>query len=245
MIRNTLIRSVDRLLNRAGYSLQRNSKRNNYSFYNLLDKVLLHQSEFRFIQIGGCDGISFDPLFPYIREYSGNISGVIVEPVLSYAMELEELYSELNGVEVVQKAIHAEAGTMKFFRADMNHADNLPDYAKGVASFNKKHLMKFKIPEEYIIEEYVDCISLNKLLRERNINHIDLLQIDSEGYDAGIIKQVNFSEFRPSVIRFEHGLRDGTMDGATFSEVISLLNRENYDCIVEDYDVTACLRELL
>ena len=43
------------------------------------------------------------------------ISGVIVEPVSSYAREVEELYSKLDGVEVVQKAIHSEAKKMKFF----------------------------------------------------------------------------------------------------------------------------------
>ena len=76
----------------------------------------------------------------------------------------------------------------------MNHADKLPDYAKGVASFNKNHLLKFKIPDESIIEEDVECISMDSLFRNLEIDRLDLLQIDTEGYDAEIIREIDFKK---------------------------------------------------
>jgi len=245
MIKKTLIRSLSKLLHIAGYDLQRTSKRSNYSYHNLLDRILQHKPGFRFLQIGGCDGKSFDPLYPYIKTYRGKISGVIVEPVSSYAKEIKMLYSEFTDIHVVQKAIHADEEKMKLFRADMDHSHKLPDYAKGVASFSKSHLLKFRIPEEYIFEEEVACISMENLFRDQEIDHLDLLQIDTEGYDSEIIKQIDFKHIKPSLIHFEHGLKDGTMDGVIISEVIALLNEYNYDVIVEDYNATAYLRELI
>jgi len=71
MIKKTLIRSLSKLLHIAGYDLQRNSKRSNYSYHNLLDRILQYQPGFRFLQIGGCDGKSFDPLYPYVKTSRG------------------------------------------------------------------------------------------------------------------------------------------------------------------------------
>ena len=245
IVKTALVRTLSRILNVAGYDLIRNSKRNQYCYHNLLDRILLHHSDFHFIQIGGCDGKSFDPLYPYLNTFRGSITGVIVEPVASYAAEVKKLYSGYDGIDVVQKAIHAEEKSMKFYRADMAYTKQLPDYAKGVASFRKSHLLTFKIPEKYIIEDEVECISTTELIRDTGLNRLDLLQVDTEGYDGEIIKHFDFKKIKPSLIHFEHGLRDGTMDGKTFSEVVTLLNDQNYDIIIEDYDATAYLRELV
>lgn len=245
MVKTAFIKTFSRLLDIAGYDLVRNSRRTHYSYHNLLDRLLERKFMFQFIQIGGCDGKSFDPLYPYLQSYKGKVHGVIVEPVESYVDEITDVYSGYKGIKILRKAIHTEKENMLFYRADMSHSDKLPEFAKGVASFNKSHLIKFNIPKEHIIEEEVPCISMMELIKAENIASLDLLQIDAEGYDAEIIKSLDFRCLKPSVIHFEHGLRDHTMDKKVFSEVVSLLNSQSYDVIIEDYDATAYLPELI
>lgn len=245
MVKTAFIKTCSRLLHIAGYDLVRNSKRTHYSYHNLLDRLLERKFKFQLIQIGGCDGKSFDPLYPYLQSYKGKVHGVIVEPIESYVDEIADVYSEYKGIKILRRAIHTEKENMLFYRADIAHSDKLPDFAKGVASFNKSHLIKFNIPKEHIIEEEVPCISMMELIEAENITSLDLLQIDAEGYDAEIIKSFDFSRIKPSIIHFEHGLRDRTMDEKIFSEVVSLLNNQSYGVIIGDYDATAYLPELI
>lgn len=50
----------------------------------------------------------------------------------------------------------------------------------------------------------MQCVSFDTLLRQANGRDVDILQIDAEGYDFTILKMINFSQLRPSIICFEH-----------------------------------------
>jgi FkbM family methyltransferase len=50
----------------------------------------------------------------------------------------------------------------------------------------------------------VDSITWNKFILDNNINKVDLLVLDCEGYEFNILSQINFSEVKPSVIRYEY-----------------------------------------
>ena len=60
--------------------------------------------------------------------------------------------------------------------------------AKRIASLNRDFHKLTNTPTQLIIPERVPCISLKGLLAKYCITQIDLLQIDTEGYDAEIIK---------------------------------------------------------
>ena len=80
-------------------------------------------------------------------------------------------------------------------------------------------------------------MSFADLLNEYNIERIDLLQIDTEGYDSEIIRGLDFSKIKPSFIHFEHG--EGVMSKEDFSEVLDILHRNGYEIAMEPNDVTA------
>ena len=46
--------------------------------------------------------------------------------------------------------------------------------------------------------------TLRYLLEKHRIERVDLLQIDTEGYDFEILKSVDFSMIQPSIIHFEN-----------------------------------------
>jgi hypothetical protein len=73
------------------------------------------------------------------------------------------------------------------------------------------------------------------------LEDINVLIIDTEGYDAKILEMVDFELVRPSIIRFEHGMKSDVMSKETLLAIISRLNSYGYQIIVEDNDATAVL----
>ena len=53
-------------------------------------------------------------------------------------------------------------------------------------------------------ETLVKTITLEKLIEDYNIKHLDLLQIDTEGYDYEILKMLDFNRLKPTVINYEN-----------------------------------------
>ena len=54
-----------------------------------------------------------------------------------------------------------------------------------------------------MVKEPVNCITFKDLKDKYNINKIDLLQVDCEGYDYDIFKQIWSEEFRPAIVKIE------------------------------------------
>ncbi len=46
----------------------------------------------------------------------------------------------------------------------------------------------------------IKAISFVEMSKENNIEKIDFLQIDCEGYDFEILKNIDFEKFSPSII---------------------------------------------
>ena len=54
---------------------------------------------------------------------------------------------------------------------------------------------------------------------------------------------IDFTNVRPRIIRFEHGVRDRIMSESNFIEIIERLNSYGYQIMAESYDATAYLLE--
>jgi hypothetical protein len=76
-----------------------------------------------------------------------------------------------------------------------------------MASFDKQNILKHRDVvdnlENYIRKIEIDTINFELLFNQHSINHLDLLQIDAEGFDAVIIKLFPFERIKPSIIHFE------------------------------------------
>ncbi len=109
----------------------------------------------------------------------------------------------------------------------------------GTSSFFRNHHKE--INDEDIITHKVKCISLSNLVKEQSIEHIDLLQIDTEGYDYEILKSINFNEIKPSIVSFEHGVRMGIMSKEQLFEIQNILMDNGYSVLIDEHDVRAHL----
>lgn len=206
-------------------------KRPDWLFADFLKLAVTHEllraNNFFFLQIGAFDGIDNDPIRPLVQEY--NLAGIVVEPQSVAFKKLQENYQQYPQVTVLNAAISDKNEIRDFYTTRGASVQT--------ASFNRSHLVKHNVAEEDIISQKLQCLTINQLLHEHQIDHFNLIQIDAEGYDYEIIKSINFTETKPSVLRFEFT----HLSDADFNECIHLLASHNYQFIPERRDIIAFL----
>lgn len=177
--------------------------------WRTLERVLAnaveHGKELFFVQIGANDGVIYDPIHPFVRK--ANWRGVLVEPVPVYFERLKQNYAGNDRLAFENVAISDRAERREFYRVRENLAF-LPEWVNGLGTFDREVLMshKWAIPDldQYVVKESIECISFQQLLQKYQIEKIDLLLVDTEGFDYDILKQVDFETLAPEILLYEH-----------------------------------------
>jgi FkbM family methyltransferase len=174
------------------------------------DSIIKHLNNktknFFFVQIGANDGIKGDPLYLYAKKYKWK--GVLVEPVPFLFKKLKQNYEGRKGIFLENIAIAEKGGHKPFYHLKEEcKKENLPLWHDEIGSFIKgnviKHSANISNLEKYLIVSRVECRTFLYLLKKYNLKKIDLLQIDTEGYDYQILKTFPFNILKPKLIIFE------------------------------------------
>lgn len=196
--------------------------------------------DFLFIQIGSNDGISGDPISFYIKR--DKWSGILVEPI-NYLFE--KLVSNYEGQEKLlceNVAISEKNEIKNFYR--LKESDDLPDWSNQLGSFLLEVVLKHKVVisniEDYIIVEQVNCMTFEALIQKHKVKKINLLHIDTEGYDYKIIKSIDLSKIKPEMIFYEHK----HLNNHDMQECIKYLKGKGYILIQGHTDTLAVLINL-
>lgn len=186
---------------------------------------------FSFVQIGGNDGVSFD--FLYSEVLKRDSKGLIVEPSPRYFKDLIKNYQDKIKINLVNKAIFRNNKIVELFEANERGLKKLPEWAKGVGSIDKDHLMKNKLTEDDIDVFEVEGITFMDLMRNYpDFLSVDYLQIDTEGYDFEILKLIDFSKFSCDFIRYEKA----NLSSSDLEKSEKLLKSNGYQIIGDAYD---------
>lgn len=242
------LRKILRLwLDRRGYRVQKIGPYSVFDFESFLYRYLEVHKTLTFLQIGANDGRLNDPIFRFNFENTERVSGFVLEPLPEVFANLEINYSYTEKVKAFNLAIHNTATEMNLYRVKPERSGELADFAKGIASFDSEHWKKSKlVPDISFMESVlVKCISLNNFLDANKITNLDLLVLDTEGFDFEILFNMDFGKIKPKIIRFEHGIRDGVMSTGNFKILCTKLNEVGYQIIAESYDATAYLLDPL
>lgn len=157
----------------------------------------------QFVQIGACDGISFDPVNKWINQYKWE--GVVVEPLPHLVKELEQTYASEPGVKVVSLAISDRDGMAEMQYVETEN-EEIPEWVKGVASLEPERNAlnpRFRLNEEwkqYIKKTQVKTLSWPTFLETYKLKNIDLLVLDTEGMEFRILGQI---KNMPPLVLFE------------------------------------------
>lgn len=206
-------------------------------FEPLLYRRLAKSPNFFFVQIGANDGVFGDPIWEFVTRHQ--LAGLVVEPLKDVFEQLAANYRPYPRVTAVNTAIHATLRSAEMYRVDPSKLEGLDVWARGIGSFKGQHHVDAGIPAAAMRKEVVSCVTLEELLQGHHVGEIDLLQIDTEGYDAEILRMIDFNRRRPAIIRFEHGMPNGIMTHAELTACVALLMDHGYVVATEYFDAVA------
>ncbi len=170
----------------------------------LVGDALSHNSDFFFVQVGANDGVRNDPLRACVLKH--RLSGVLIEPLPDLFAKLQHNYRDVPGLHFENCAVGASSGQASMYR--VREDAPLPAHAHGMASFNRSHLSarKHGIPglDDYVVETTIAVRTLPEILAKYGNRHVSLLMIDTEGYDAEIVKMAFAAGLRPEIVIYEH-----------------------------------------
>lgn len=160
------------------------------------------------LKIGANDGITNDPLATLLLA-DARYRGLLVEPIPMYAAMLRANYGKCGRFAIEQAAVAASSGTANMYYVNEKALTGIGignlDWLQSIASLDRLHVIKHLGPEMHsaVQETSVECLTVNELLSRNNIQKIDLLHIDCEGFDYVILRQFDFTTLRPRVVLFE------------------------------------------
>lgn len=170
-----------------------------------------------FIQIGGNDGFSNDPVHKFIKR--DGWEGVILEPLTDiFESKLQRLYAKDAKVHTVNAALGAQQGTANIYRigfSDKRWATGLTSFNRGVLekafatglvakNLKKEGITEVPDPKDGIVTQKIQVTTATQLMQTYQIRSLDLLQIDTEGYDFEVIKMFLQAGVKASVVVYEH-----------------------------------------
>ncbi len=193
---------------------------------SLLEKVVREKPTVTIVQIGANVGdTSSDQLYGFLKEHCCHATGtaslrcraVMVEPVRHLFEQLSANYANFHGVTCENAAIAEVAGTRDFYRLREGidlQAHGLTPWAEQLGSFLPEQMNSLwshdpgnttlrAFVEANIVVDKVRCMTMHDLLEKHELTDVDLLQIDTEGYDYQILRTIDFQQFTPRYINYE------------------------------------------
>jgi FkbM family methyltransferase len=162
-----------------------------------------------FVEIGANDGEQHDHLRPFILERGW--TGVMVEPVPYVFERLRRNYQGVEGVALENAAVGERDGEAPFYHlvdASAEERARLPDWYDGIGSFSRDAVLRHadQIPDvaSRIVCAQVPTLTFGSLCRKHGLERVDLLVIDTEGHDWEIIRGIDFADWQPQMLVYEH-----------------------------------------
>ncbi|MBS0264927.1 MAG: FkbM family methyltransferase [Planctomycetes bacterium] len=215
---------VQSLFKRFGYRLERVTTPPTLNLMSAFIRLLVavRPNPF-FLQIGANDGVRGDPLADFIRRYQ--FRGILVEPQPVPFQKLVANYSDQPGLIFENCAIDRQDGTATLYTTAGLDV---------VASFDRRFVRRH-VSDSEIQEIQVPTARLESLLTKHQIQRIDLLQIDVEGFDAEILRMFPFDRLKPALVHYEQYL----LSNADRSSSVALLEKHGYGTLSTGMDVLA------
>ena len=232
-------------LDRFGYSLVRaplSLVRNPHDQISLFDTIVAHWigklNPFYFVQVGAYDGEDNDFLARYIPHH--DLRGVLAEPQPTPFERLRRRYEAHPHLTLRNVAVSTVAGRRTLYTVEP--MPDLPDWVGQIASFDRDIVVKHEAwapgLTRHVRATEVACVPLDDLIEGARLERIDLVQIDTEGFDFEVVKMIDVERWRPKVIHYEHA----HLSKQDTQDCLAYLLDHGYCLAVEGMDTTAYLR---
>ena len=162
----------------------------------------------------------------------------MVEPVKYVFDRLADNYRQCRNLSLENIAIAASNGSQDFFHLAQSD-DDLPSWYTQLGSFSRDTVLAHadRIPdiEKRIVCTPVPCMTFDALCQKHSVGPIDLIHIDTEGYDYKIIKLIDLDRYQTTLVIYGHKhLSDADQAGC-----YDYLASKGYEAIEDGRDTLA------
>lgn len=186
----------------------------------------------KLIVIGANDGINCDTLFQNL--IPKNTIGLLVEPSLDYYQKLKVNLKNFNKLIFLNSGLNEEKGKTFLYQINSLGLKNFPEWGSAIGSFDRNHLIKHNVKDEFIEKIEVRCVTFNDLLNQYPLfSKIDYLQIDTEGFDYNIVKMIDWNLFETKFIKVEWV----NINKENVPKLISILENQGFRLYREGIDL--------
>lgn len=196
-----------------------------------------------FMQVGSNDGAQGDPIHHLVTRHR-QWRGIFIEPVPFLFARLKANYGGGARFVFENVAIGEQRGHARFYyvseAAKAVLGERLPYWYDQLGSFDRNHIVKHLdgLLEPYIVEVELPCVPVQDILDRNAVTRVDLLHIDTEGYDYHVLSQFDFTRYRPTVVLFEHK----HLSAAVREQAQALMRGHGYQLHVRGADTLAIRR---
>lgn len=195
-----------------------------------------------FVEVGANDGDQHDHLRPFLATHGWR--GIMVEPVPYVFERLRANYGDHPGIVLENAAIADRDGELPFYHLRESRdrtAEGLLRWYDGLGSFSRETILNHAplLPdlEQRLVCVPVPSLTFATLCARHGVDRVDLLILDTEGYDHEILRSIDWEARRPRLVIYEHyHLSPGDK-----AQARDLLAAHGYEAKEEGFD-TWCLQ---
>jgi FkbM family methyltransferase len=186
------------------------------------------------IQVGSHTGSSVsDPIFNNLK--STDIA-ILIEPVLEYFEKLVQNCNDRfpeNHFIFLNKACDQVKGSLILYQPVLE--GDLPIWADELTSVRPDHVKDHGLSIETTAIR-CESVTLDDIIEDFKIDDVDILCVDTEGYDYEVLRGLNLNKLKPKAIFFEHKHFEGTNlpVGSRYAELMENLLDAGYRKVFDD-----------
>tara|TARA_B100000035_G_scaffold285351_1_gene268857 strand:+ start:19 stop:735 length:717 start_codon:yes stop_codon:yes gene_type:complete len=159
----------------------------------------------------------------YSFEASTQNFQVLKRKISKKNLDKVEIYNFGMGDKVSKSYINQ---SIESSSSTMNEVNEKSKYLKKklkILNIRDKHVFYHKIP--------IQVITLDSFVEKHNIQNIDLLKIDTEGYEFNVLKGASKHSQKIKLIYFEHHYDDMIIKNYKFGDIHNLLEEKGFKMI--------------
>lgn len=143
-----------------------------------------------FVEVGANDGVFDDPLHKWVHK----LRGVLIEPQPDAFQRLLNTYKNHENLIFENCAVSNEDDEVELYVSDSNDSGTL------ASLIPERNSLKFANDTRTI---RVKCRSFDAIVNSADISNIDILQIDTEGSEWQIIKNIDLDYYKIKILNLE------------------------------------------
>jgi FkbM family methyltransferase len=195
------------------------------------------------VQVGAHDGSVVDPLREELARRPWR--GILVEPIPYIFDRLRARYGRNPRLILENVAIADVDGSRELYHVPETKDDALWGGYDALGSFRRDVVIKHTnlVPdiEKRLVATMVQTLTFDSLCAKHQVENIDVVQIDTEGYDLEVLKLIDFDRWKPALVMYEHA----HLNAAEQAEARTMLERRGYRCVLDEMDTLAVLGSTL